>query len=724
MRIRNTCISIICLLFSLTAFARKATDDVLTLPQPDGSCIMATLVGDEFWHILKTAQGNAIVQGEDGYYYYARFNPDGSIYNSGSRVGAGADPADVRASLNIPYGLIYGNALRSRRMVQTEEDNIIRRMMTARPVTKADAPAIKHGLVILVNFNGNKKDDTFRYGRNEFQDLLTKAGYSSNGAIGCAKEYFDAQFNGRFDFDFQVYGPVTVSQGKSYYGSNDSARKDKNPEDMIIEACQLCDAEVDFSQFDDDGDGEVDNVFVFYAGRDEAECGDENCIWSHAWYLKEGAGKDLFLDGKRINRYACTSELTRTYLMAPIGTFCHEYTHTFGINDMYDTDYEESGGTSNGLMGTTSLMDKGNMNGNGNYPPNYNAIEREILGIGIPLAPENGSASLSPVNESNSYYKISGNTPNEYYLAECRKAEGWDRYIGGSGMLVYHIDKSRNLAGLSSRRGTTITASQRWNSNEINANPNHQCAEILPAYPGTGSAFQAFFPYNSNNSILPSGRTSFKFWNGSVSTIGFNNISCSDGTVSFTILGCGGETEDTPPDVDSVTHEAYQTSAIINFTADRDFGGPAKAKWGVSGKAGQEINVTAGSDGTYSLKLKDLTPSTSYEVKIWFEMNGIAGISKTVKFMTAKQDNKGYPYIFLNSVQRNADGSFANGTKLPLQIYNPGENVDNIWWTLGGEPASPEEDGFYRIRRSGVLKAEIIYKDGSRNYVTKEITVK
>ena len=124
-------------------------------------------------------------------------------------------------------------------------------------------------------------------------------------------EYFDAQFGGKVEFRFDVSDVVTLPGTRKDYGANDESGQDNAPAMMIIDACRLADADIDFSMYDDDSDGEIDNVFVFFAGEDEAEGADEECIWSHAWYIYNGAGYNMSLDGKRLNRYACTSELTR-----------------------------------------------------------------------------------------------------------------------------------------------------------------------------------------------------------------------------------------------------------------------------------------------------------------------------------------------------------------------------------------------------------------------------
>ena len=720
-------------MLSFNADARKAKEGLGTVWQPDGTSFLATLRGDEFGHIMTTAAGNAIVQDSEGYYCYANFDEYGNIMNSGSRVGLSADPEDVRRSLDIPYGIIASRASAKRAAFPRREENHIQRLNARYGhispdgtliATKADAAVTKHCLVLLVNF----KDVNMRYSADEFQNMLMEEGYSKYNGTGSARDYFHAQFGNLYDFDFRVYGPYTLSGDRADYGANDSDRNDVNPAGMVSEACTLADGDVDFSIFDDDGDGEVDNVFIFFAGGDEAEYAGDECIWSHAWSM-EAAGIELSLDGKTVGSYACTSELTtsdrgKNYRMAGIGTFCHEYSHTLGLMDLYDTDYTESGGQSNGMWVSTSLMDGGNMNNDGRTPPNYNAIERETLGIGSAQELVPGAATLEAVNSGNTYYKIAGTVAKEFYLIECRQASGWDKYIGGNGVLVYHVDKSRNSAGKSKNWGRTLTAEQRWYYNEVNANPAHECARLVTPVSSPMNVAQVFFPYASYDSISPSDNASIKFWNGETAAISLKEISFSEGAASFIAVIGDDDGGITPPAVASEQHEAFQNAAVVRFFPDRSFNGEGKVLWGPSGKAETTVTAKACSDGSYAVVLEGLTPATSYECKCWFEKNGVSGLSQTVKFMTARRQSTGYPYIYINNVERNSDGSIKKGALIPLRIFNPDDKEHVVYWTLDGKPVERADNGYWTAEVGGVLKAEIAYKDGSRDAVAKELTVK
>ena len=297
--------------------AAPARRGPITLRQPDGYSFTAVLRGDEFGHILKTMDGCAIIQDEDGYYCYAVFDADGSRHSSGVRVGTDT-PGDVlAASRQIPYGQIAALAAANRMAVQNlGEEPLTRRIMKAQgmmsddgtPLTRSDGSLSntieKHGLVILAQFS----DVPFTYTREDFIRMLTQSRYSVNGATGSALDYFNDQFGGAWEFSFDVSSIVTVSKSYRYYGQNRNNENgtDAYPAEMVKEACILADDEIDFSGYDDDRDGTVDNIFIFYAGPDEAEGAGDFHIWSHSWYLSSGTGRSLSLDGVKIDRYACT----------------------------------------------------------------------------------------------------------------------------------------------------------------------------------------------------------------------------------------------------------------------------------------------------------------------------------------------------------------------------------------------------------------------------------
>lgn len=296
-------------ILSLTIYicmcAGPARPGRILLTQPDGSCFYAVFAGDEFMKIKTTEAGEAVVQDSDGWWCYAAYDAQGRKTSTGCRVGENVQGRFSRADSRIPYEILSQRASERRR--RAEHARIMRTGGQMRLQASDASRTDKAGLVILVQFSGS--NEHFRTSAQSFVSMLTQDGYSSNGATGSAKEYFDEQFGGKYNFSFDVTDIVTLSRKRSYYGKNDPEGFDERAHKMVMEACELVDGKIDFSRYDQDGDGEVDNVFVFYAGLDEASGASEDHIWAHSWYIKDGAGENLVLDGVVINRYACASEL-------------------------------------------------------------------------------------------------------------------------------------------------------------------------------------------------------------------------------------------------------------------------------------------------------------------------------------------------------------------------------------------------------------------------------
>lgn len=739
----KTILSILTMTIALLASAGPAHRGPVFLEQPDGYVFEGRMAGDEFYKIITTVEGNAIIKESDGWWYYAKYTDQGEKISTGHKVGERV-PSDIRSlSLDIPFHKLAENAALKRSSVQKEETPLIRRIMESGPDTKAGTPKTKHGLVILAQF----KDVSFKFTKWDFVNMLIQKGYSYNGAIGSAKEYFDEQFNHSIEFAFEVSDIVTLQHERAYYGKNGKDGNDENPAQMVVDACRLVDSKIDFARYDDDGDGEVDNVFIFFAGGDEAWGAGDDCIWSHAWYIKSGAGITFTMDGKLIDRYACTSELARegqnqatSNTLAGIGTFCHEYSHTFGLPDLYDTDYAKSGGFSGGLWGSTSLMDAGNQINRGNTPPYFNAIEREILGIGKPvILKDDGGYELKPINEDGKYYKIESDTEGEYYLIECRSNKRWDEGIGGAGMLVYHVDKSVRASGHSETYKNTLRAIDRWTfANEVNCRPDHQCANLLEADSRNDSFSDLkdeaylqsvrdirgiFFPSNGINSIMSESRNGFIFWSGMSSEASVTNIrfGSDDSTILFNVIGFSGT--EVPPVAQDITQEVFMDGAIIQFNSSRKYEGEATIVYGRTGQDTDTLKVKPYETGKYAVTLKGLQPdSKTYTASIHFEINGVVGDAVQTNFMTKKSPVVKWPYIYIGNSRLNTDGTIPVLTRIPLKLYNA-TNAAEIRWKFNGKKVAPEGDGYYQIKEDGTLKAYITWPDGTEEVVMKEITV-
>ena len=141
-------------------------------------------------------------------------------------------------------------------------------------------------LVVLVDF----PDVPFATAdiHREVDEMLNLPGFDRREHIGCAADYFRTQSMGLFDPEFDVYGPVRASHASTYYGENDANGDDKRAHELAIELCAKLDSEIDFSRYDLDNDGQIDNLYFFYAGYGENFAGNKaSWLWPHAAHIDE-----------------------------------------------------------------------------------------------------------------------------------------------------------------------------------------------------------------------------------------------------------------------------------------------------------------------------------------------------------------------------------------------------------------------------------------------------
>ncbi len=484
-----------------TAWAVPARRNFINRTTVDGQNIQVQLVGDEFGHYYIDAQGNKYI----------------------------ADNAD-RLSPATPQ---FTAEISSRRNARRIEANARRIPGNVGKFPGSTFPSTgkQKAIVILVEY----KDQKFEIGSDTkahqyFSDMLNKDGFSEYGGTGSAHEYFLDSSNGKFDCQFDVFGPVTLSQNMSYYGGNDVYGNDKAPEKMVIEACKALDTQVNFKDYDRDNDGYVDNVFVIYAGQGEASGGEANTVWPHAWSIAE-AGVTLKLDGVTIDAYGCSNEWENyngTARPDGIGTFVHEFSHVLGLPDLYHTTDQVFY-----TPGEWSVLDYGPYNNDGRTPPAYGAFERNAMGwIDLTeLSPDVGNVFLSDINYSNEAYAITNpQNSQEFYLIESRRQKGWDKYLPGTGMLIWHVDYNYST----------------WQENAVNNNKSHQGVDLIEA---DGRAEKQVrnagdcFPGSSKvTSYSP------KWWNKySVGLDIYDITSTADGGTTFSVkanTGAGNNTGD------------------------------------------------------------------------------------------------------------------------------------------------------------------------------------
>lgn len=442
--------------FSVTAYAVPALRVKRAITLADGTQKQVMLVGDENMHFYLDAENNAYILG--GNECFVKADLEKLQTRWAERLAVRNNRRVERAAkrgMNILPIQRTGGSDRFHRAQWGAEQN---------PISGQ-----KKGLVILVNFAN--KDINAAHDRQFYNDFFNTVGFSKEGNVGSVHDYFYECSYGQFDLTFDVYGPVTVSREYSYYGENDSEGYDLRPAEMVVEACASANKiGADFSKYDWDGDGVVDQVFLVYAGYGEHMGAPANTVWPHESSLSEeamygdGSGPVEY-DGVTIDTYAVTSELLGTTGSKPagIGTACHEFSHCMCLPDFYDTAEKTYG------MDFWDVMDYGSYSGaiDGGCPAPYTSYERMYCGWLTPTILNDACTvtDMKPLYETPEAYIIyNDNNRNEYYMLENRQGQGFGAYDPAKGMLILHI----------------FFSSSAWTNNTVNTS-SVQRMTIIPA---------------------------------------------------------------------------------------------------------------------------------------------------------------------------------------------------------------------------------------------------
>ncbi len=614
-----------------------------------------------------------------------------------------------------------------------------------------DFTGTKRGIVILAQFSDKKFADG--HDSSRYNDILNTEGYSEGNFQGSVRDYFKAQSGGIFDLQFDVVGPVTLPQKYSYYGANDSEGYDKYPGQMIVEACNIANADVDFSLYDWSGDGYVDQVYVVYAGKGEADSGEENTVWPHEWTLSESDyGATLSLDGVTIDTYACGSELDAYRQLQGIGTFCHEFSHCLGFPDTYDTEYAGYFG-----MGDLDLMCAGSYNGDGFLPAGYTAYEKWMAGwiTPIELSDEDVTVTnLAPMSEGGGAYVIYNKAhPDEYYLIENRQPTRWDADIPDAGLQITHVDYDET-AWLWNIVNTVVDYTGYYGYD--NVKNDHERMTIFHADNDDDKSYwnswsysyskttidTDLYPVGSRDSLTNTSKPACKLYN--KNTDGSKMMNCgildirqnADGTMAFRYRASAGTGE--TPAGDALFYESFDlcdgkggndgswNGSIANatFTPDNDgwvttkaSGASECAKFGTSGTAGSATTPGIEVDGQAVLSFMAAAWDSSRD-KTTLTLTATGGTLDTDEFAIERGDwtectatitasgtvtltfDTGSRF-FLDEVKVTAVS--ADGVELLLS--SPSLRVSNVFYDLSGRS---------RGTNAGALRRGIYVKNGKK----------
>ncbi|MBR5787543.1 MAG: M6 family metalloprotease domain-containing protein [Muribaculaceae bacterium] len=529
------------------ALAVPANPKAYVVTQPDGTTISVRLCGDEYYHYYTTEDGSPVTLCDDGFYRYTTIDAQNNLVASANVVGK------VNASVLPDKKSV---------MQRHKELHKVNKMRKSVKLPEAQAPmrsaarnagsngGVVKGIIVLAEF----QDQKFTFSQKAINDKMNKVGYTDEyGSIGSAHDYFVAQSYGQFQPEFDVVGPVTLSQNMAYYGAADENNVDIRPHEMVAEACQLASQQglADMSVYDHDGDGWVDLVYVIYAGYPESSGAPSETIWPHAWHIYYGAGKTVIVDGVQLDAYACSAELNGNSgsNLDGIGTFCHEYSHTLGLPDFYDIDYS-------GAMGMSwwSIMASGNYGANGYIPIGYNAYEREFCGW-LEFNELTGDASITMPElntDKTAAYKITSTNPNQYITIETRCRKGWDVSLPSEGMMVIAVDYNKKA----------------WDSNGPNDDPNRQRFKLIPADNNWSESdlYGDLYPYGGNTTLSSSSSPKMKVHNTTINGKSITGIAYNNGvtTFDFKMDDVSGDEQDSDLSYLEGTYNAFANSGFQN----------------------------------------------------------------------------------------------------------------------------------------------------------------
>ncbi len=693
----------------LPTTAIPAYPGIVNIVQPDGTELSIRVIGDEFFRYRTTSDGYHIAQYSDGFYYYYQ---DGMHSSATTRSSLGlvrannpsSRTAEERAFLstqqtgpNAQYLSLGVQAARVKRQMQNQQISQTRGQTASSHVpvcrcsecVKTTPVLALQRLVILAEFQDVRFNSA--HTTATFESMLNDEGYSFNGATGSARDYYYENSLGRYDPTFVVTRIVTLPQKMAYYGANDNSGNDILPAQMVLDACLLLDSEIDFSQFDANNDGYIDDVFVFYAGHNEAEGADEDTIWPHKWAVYDGnsSGNRTF-DGKTLYGYACTSELRGVSgaTLSGIGTMTHEFGHVLGLPDYYDTDYDTNGYTV-GLY-QMSLMSSGGYNNNGNTPPYLNGYERYQLGWAelkfVDKTSTTEQITLSTINteEGNDPWAIKTSKNGEYFLVEARTTTGWDAPLGSNttGMMIYHIDSSS-------------TQALKWNTNAPNAYLEHPCFKIVESTATTYQNYyptlrQLVYPGRNNKTTFETGSYGFGDWNGELLSYSIANIAVQNETVTLNFQTLQG-----------LFITPLQYSAMIKYIDDETENWNLRYRvWGTTEWTTVE-NITQ-----QTHLIENLSAKTQYELEAYTTQK------VTNQRFTTVVPTSGYPRI------GGIDSGFSYGSQYVPYLENLQEAPVSVVWSFEGKVFETLTVGY-----SGDVVCVIKYQDGATETIKRKIEV-
>ncbi len=519
------------LLVQTTLFAQQhnhrsncaAGPDMVKITQPDGSEIAYYTIGNEAVHYFKTQDDFTLLPNKSGIFEYAVINASGNLVPSGVKAYSKMPATLLKRGFekNLTYSSTQIMQLQSEFFAQSALPVSLQKNLGEFP-----SLGTRKICVILVDF----ADEQAPYPIGNFDNLMNQTRYQNTGSF---KDAFIEYSNGQFTPVSDVYGWFRVSLPRASYARN-NADGSNNPSYMtnvralVLEAINKADsAGVDFSQYDNDNDGDVDGLIIFHAGFG-AEQGLNGYIWSHRSSISP-----VVRDGKTIRNY-CINPAKRNWggqtSMVGIGVVSHEFGHILGLPDLYDTGNNSSGTGNWGLMGGGPWLNQERT------PCHFEPwCKMQLQWLTPTVINQTGTYTLKNSVDSNVVYRVNTPNPNEYFILENKQRRGFDAFTPGRGLAIWHMNTARTNLYPGSNTVNTDTSrygvglKQADGLRELERNMGRGNAGDL--YPGTTN--NRNFTPNSNpaSTLHPNAQGQRNPSNVSVTNITQN----ADSTITFTL---------------------------------------------------------------------------------------------------------------------------------------------------------------------------------------------
>jgi len=538
--------------------------------QPDGTTVTIRLKGDESVRWAETMDGYSLLRNKKGGWEYGTLDKNGGLVNSGVL----AKEINQRSLSEISF-------LQNTKKKLTFSKS---QVGILKQVSNLKSTQLKSGfpvsgsinlLMILMEFDDVKFSKT----KTDFENLM----YNSAGSF---QDFYYENSYGQLTINVTVAGVYTAAENMAYYGTN-APSDDYRIEEFITEAVTFADDDVDFSDFDNDLDGKVDGVYVIYAGYGEEAGGGStpDAIWAHASSISS-----LTLDGVKVGKYACSCELRGNdgSDITGIGVICHEFGHSLGAPDYYDTNYDDTGDGQYPGTDAWDVMAGGSWNNDGDTPAHHNPYTKsKIFNWATATIKSNvQTLTLRDITTYPDIIQIQTPTTNEYFLLENRQLNGFNAALPGHGMIIYHVDgdyiadhTSNNDINVGAHQGMYVVSAAATTETGVMEDGDINTDDC--PWPGTG-AVTTFDDTTTPNS---------KSWAGNNTEKAIIDITESGGNISFCLIVCD---ENVPADFTATASSSSQIDLAWNLNDNSD---PVIVAYNTTNMFGTPVDGTSYSEG-------------------------------------------------------------------------------------------------------------------------------